>query len=103
MRVTNAQLGQQIALVAAQQSSMLIRDIAVANFALALRTQESGISQDRPTDELAVTTGRHGRGHASHRMPEKNGSAQLEAADETHEIACMIVVPISVERRTRFA
>src|SRR6185312_2879254 len=36
-------------------------------------------------------------------MPDKNRSVQFERADETHDIACMIVVPISMERRARLA
>jgi hypothetical protein len=82
---------------------MLRGDIAIANFALALWAQEGRVSQDDSACDLADLLRHHGRSHTSHRMPQKNWGGKSEPPDEAHDVACMIVVSISMERCARLA
>jgi hypothetical protein len=82
---------------------MLLGDITIANFALTLWTQEGRVSQNDSADELAELTCRQGRSHTSHRMPQQNWGGESEPADEARDVACVIVVSISVERCARAA
>jgi hypothetical protein len=84
-------------------SAMSRDDIAIADFALTLSGQEGRVSQDDSADDIADLTRHHGRRHASHRMPQKNWGGQSEPSDETHDVARMVVVSISTERRARLA
>jgi len=80
---------------------MLFGDVAIANFALTLGTQEGRVNQDDPACDLSDLTRHHGRGHASHRMPQKNRGGKSEPSDQAQDVACMIFVSISIERCAR--
>ena len=54
-------LSQDLALAEAEDSAVLLSDVAVANFALAPWAQERGVRQDDPADDLGNLTRHHGR------------------------------------------
>ena len=82
---------------------MLLRDIAIANFALTLRAQEGRVSQDDPANGIADLTRHHCRSHTSHRVPQENWGGKSEPSDEAQDIAGMILVSMSMERCARSA
>ncbi len=82
---------------------MSLGDIAIANFTLTLWAQEGRVNQDDTANDIADLTCHRGRGHASHRMPDENWGGKAEPSDETHNVARVIVVSISMERRARLA
>jgi hypothetical protein len=80
---------------------VLLDDIALVHFALALGVQERGVRQDDATKGHGDSTRHHGRGHASHRMSQDNRSGKSEPLDESNDIACVILVAIAIERCAR--
>jgi hypothetical protein len=94
-------LSQHVVLTQAEKSAMLLGDIAIANLALTPRAQEGRVNQDDPANDITDLTRHHGRGHPSHRMPQKNRGGESEPSDEAHDVARVIIVPISMERCAR--
>src|SRR5258708_1750918 len=80
---------------------MLLGDVAVANFALALCTQESRVGEDEPTNGRGDLTRYHGRSHASHRVPQQNRSGKSEPSDESNDVARVILVFVPMKWRGR--
>jgi hypothetical protein len=81
---------------------VLLDDIALVNFALTLGAQESWVPYDDCANGRDFLTAYHGRCHASHRVAQKNRSRKPEPLDESNDIACVILVPIPVERVLEF-
>jgi hypothetical protein len=80
---------------------MLLGDIAIAGHALTLWAQEGWISENDSANDIADPARRQGRSHASRRMPQENGGGKSEPSDEARNVARVIVVSISMERRAR--
>ena len=81
----------------------MLRDgIAFVNFALTPGAQETWVRQDDPANGRAELTRYRGRSHASHRVAQENRSGQAEPVDESHDIGCVILIPMPVERCARF-
>jgi hypothetical protein len=101
MRVSDPCLSQHVSLIPTEKLAVLLDDIALVNFALALGAQESGVRQDDPAKGRPDSTRHHGRSHASHRMSQENRSGKSEPLDESNDIARVIVVAIAIERSAR--
>ena len=82
---------------------MLFGDIALVDLALALGTQESRIDENEAANGGAETARGHGRGHASHRVAEQDGSRKPEPLDQCSDIGGVIRVAVSVGRRAGIA
>jgi hypothetical protein len=80
---------------------VLLDDIAFVNLALALGAQESRVCQDEPANGSGCLTRYHGRSHASHRVAQQNRSHKPEPLDESNDSACVILVPIPIDRCAR--
>src|SRR5215471_1592875 len=73
------------------------------HLALALGAQERWVDQDEAAESPLTSARRHGGGHAPHRVADQNGTREIDATDETHDVAREIVVPVPVVRRARTA
>src|ERR1700722_11738395 len=101
MRVSDPCLSQHVSLVQTEKSAVLLDGITLVHLALALRTQKSGVRQDDAANGRGELTRDQGRSHTSHRMAEQNRSGKSEPLDESNDIACAILISISIERRAR--
>lgn len=63
--------------------------------------QEGWVRQDDTANGFGHLARYHGRRHASHRVAQQNRSGKPEPLDESHNIACMILVPIPMGRCAR--
>jgi hypothetical protein len=98
-RVSDPCLSQDVALFQAEKSAVLLGDVAVANFALAQWAQESRVHEDEAANDAGALTRHDIRGHASHRVPEQNRSVKSEGADDTDDVARVILIPVPMVRR----
>jgi hypothetical protein len=98
MWVSHPQLSQHLAPIGTEKPTVLLDDIALMNFALALGAQESRVRQDDPANGRGHLTGCHGSSHAPHRVAKQNRGHKPERLDEPNDIACVILVPIPVGR-----
>ena len=69
---------------------MLLRRIALVNFALALEAQKTGVHQDDPASGRPHLARRHCRRHASHRVAQQNRGGKPELLDEPRHVARVI-------------
>jgi hypothetical protein len=98
MGMTGSYLSQHLTFVQTEKPAVLLHNVAVANFALPLRTQETRIGQNESTKGRGALAGDDGRGHASHRVPEQYWSGQSKPPDESNDVARVILVPIPEDR-----
>jgi hypothetical protein len=101
VRVPDPCLREHVSPVHTEKSAVLLDGIALVHLALALRTQKSGVREDDAANGRGELTRDYGRGHTPHRMAQHNGSLESEPLDESDDIARVILVSISIERRAR--